>query len=50
MEVEKMLKAIRLVIRSAIVEDENSWSNEKKKKERKKEQAVEEVKIFIGIM
>lgn len=36
MEVEKMLKAIRLVIRSAIVEDENSWSNEKKRKGKKK--------------
>lgn len=51
MEVEKMLKAIRLVIRSAIVEDENSWSNEKKRKGGGgKEQAIEEVKIIILVL
>jgi len=38
MEVEKMLKAIRLVIRSAIVEDENSQSDEKKRKKKKDKQ------------
>lgn len=49
MEVEKMLKAIRLRY-SVSYSRGRKFMVRWKKNEKKKEQAVEEVKIFIGIM